>query len=124
MVRILLIFAGTICLFLGLIGVIIPILPTTPFLLLAAACYARSSKKFYDLLMTNRVFGAYLSNYRNGRGLPLKIKVFTIASLWITIALTMTFFVRSIWIDVLLIVVAIGVSVHIITIKTHVKGGI
>jgi len=119
-----LIFAGTICLFLGLIGIIIPILPTTPFLLLAAACYARSSKRFYDLLMNNRVFGAYLSNYHSGRGLPLKIKVFTIASLWITIALTMTFFTRSIWIDALLIMVAIGVSVHIITIKTHVKGGI
>ena len=73
-----LITAGTIFIGIGIIGIFIPILPTTPFLLLAAACYARSSTRFYDWLINNKLIGAYIKNYREGRGIPLKIKVFTI----------------------------------------------
>ncbi|EMR74903.1 hypothetical protein MBGDF03_00701 [Thermoplasmatales archaeon SCGC AB-540-F20] len=80
-----LITAGTVFVGLGIIGIILPILPTTPFLLLAAACYARSSKRFYDWLINNKWIGAYIKNYREGKGVPLKIKVFTISLLWITV---------------------------------------
>jgi len=76
--RYLLIISGTIFLGFGIIGIFLPILPTTPFLLLAAACYARSSKRFYNWLMNNRWFGNYIKNYRDGRGVPLKFKIFTI----------------------------------------------
>ena len=69
--RFLLIIAGTIFLVFGIIGIFLPILPTTPFLLLAAACYARSSKRFYNWLMNNKWFGNYIKNYNEGRGVPL-----------------------------------------------------
>ena len=59
--------AGTVCLILGIIGIILPILPTTPFLLLAAGCYARSSERFYNWLLNNRILGSYIRNYREGK---------------------------------------------------------
>ena len=97
----------------------VPILPTTPFLLLAAACYVRSSKRFYDRLMNNRVFGAYLRNYREGLGIPLKFKVFTITMLWLTIAITIIFFAQELWLRALLLIVAAGVAIHIAKIRNR-----
>jgi uncharacterized membrane protein YbaN (DUF454 family) len=114
----LLIIAGTIFLGFGIIGIFLPILPTTPFLLLAAACYARSSKRFYNWLMNNRWFGTYIKNYREGRGVPLKVKVFTISLLWITILASVFFIISNFLIEIILIIIAIGVTIHILTIKT------
>jgi len=116
--RYLLIIAGTIFLGCGIIGIFLPILPTTPFLLLAAACYARSSKRFYDWLMNNKWFGTYIKNYREGRGVPLKVKVFTISLLWTTILFSVFFVISNFWIKIVLIIIAIGVTIHILTIKT------
>jgi len=117
--RYLLIIVGTICLVFGIVGIILPILPTTPFLLLAAACYARSSQRFYNWLMNNRWFGNYIKNYREGRGVPLKFKVFIISLLWITILFSIYYVVDNFWIEIILIMTAIGVTIHIITIKTY-----
>ena len=116
--RYLLIISGTIFLGFGIIGIFLPILPTTPFLLLAAACYARSSKRFYNWLLNNRWFGTYIKNYREGRGVPLKFKIFTISLLWITIIFSVFFVISNFWIDLILILIAIGVTIHILTIKT------
>ena len=102
---------------LGIIGIFVPILPTTPFLLLAAACYMRSSERFYRWLTSNRIFGAYVSNYIEGRGMPIRIKVLTILVLWLTIGLTATFGVQNMVIRIVLICVALGVTTHIILIK-------
>jgi hypothetical protein len=115
--RRLLIGAGTLCVGLGIIGVFVPILPTTPFLLLAAACYMRSSKRFYQWLINNRIFGAYVRNYIEGRGMPLRIKIFTIVLLWLAISLSIAFGVQNTAIRVVLICVAIGVTIHIYLIK-------
>lgn len=115
--RRLLIGAGTLATGLGIIGVFIPILPTTPFLLLAAACYMRSSERFYQWLINNRIFGAYVRNYIEGRGMPIRIKVFTILLLWLAIGLSITFGVQNIVIRIVLICIAIGVTVHIGLIK-------
>ena len=119
--RYLLISAGTIFLGFGIIGIFLPILPTTPFLLLAAACYARSSKRFYDWLMNNKWFGTYIKNYREGRGVPLKFKIFTISLLWITILVSVFFVINNYWVKIILILIAIGVTIHILTIKTYKK---
>ena len=119
--RYLLISTGTIFLGFGIIGIFLPILPTTPFLLLAAACYARSSKRFYDWLMNNRWFGTYIKNYRDGRGVPLKFKIFTITLLWITIIVSVFLVMNNYWIKIILILIAIGVTIHILTIKTYKK---
>ena len=117
--RYLLISSGTISLVFGIIGIILPILPTTPFLLLAAACYARSSQRFYNWLMNNRWFGNYIKNYHEGRGVPLKFKIFTISFLWITILFSIYYVVDNFWAEVILFIIAISVTIHIITIKTY-----
>jgi len=112
-----LIAAGTFFCGLGLIGIFIPLLPTTPFLMLAAACYARSSKRFYDWLMNNRWFGRYLKNYREGRGISSKAKLISISLLWLTMALSGVI-VNLLLVWVVLIVIAALVTFHISTIPT------
>jgi len=117
----LLLIAGTLCVGLGIIGIFLPIVPTTPFLLLAAACYARSSQKFYTWLITNRVFGSYLKNYREGKGIPLRVKVGTLSLLWITIGFSVIFVIHILWIQSVLFFIAIAVTLHILATKTTQK---
>lgn len=117
--NLLLISAGTVFLALGVIGIFLPILPTTPFLLLAAACYARSSKRFYNWLINNKLFGSFIKNYRDGRGVPLKVKVFTLSLLWITIVFSVFVIITIPLIKIILVIIAFGVSIHILTIKTY-----
>jgi len=119
--RRLLFTAGTIFTGTGILGIFVPILPTTPFLLLAAACYVRSSQRFYNWLMNNRLFGTYISNYIQGKGMPLRVKVFTVSLLWITIGLSTWLVTQSIVIRVILVLVAVGVTTHIILIKNYEK---
>ncbi len=116
--RTLLVILGTLCVTLAAVGTFIPVLPTTPFLLLAAYFYARSSQRFYTWLVTNRWFGAYLRNYREGRGLPLRHKVITIALVWLSIGSAVLFVVTSWWMRLLLLIIAAGVSLHLGLIKT------
>lgn len=115
--RWLLIGAGTLSAGLGIIGVLVPILPTTPFLLLAAACYMRSSERFYQWLIDNRIFGTYVRNYIEGRGMPIKIKIFTVLLLWLTIGLTVALGVENVVVRIILLCVAIGVTAHVALIK-------
>ena len=117
--RYILVIAGTVFLGFGLIGIFLPILPTTPFLLLAALCYARSSLRFYNWLMNNKWFGKYIKNYHEKKGVPLKFKIFTISLLWITILISILFIIQSLWIRLILFIIATGVTIHILTIKTY-----
>jgi uncharacterized membrane protein YbaN (DUF454 family) len=116
--RRLLLIAGTLALVIGILGVFIPILPTTPFLLLAAACYVRSSQRFYHWLLNNRLLGVYIKNYIEGKGMSRRAKFFTIILLWITIGLSMWFATQNVVIRVILVLVAAGVTTHIIRIRT------
>ncbi len=117
----LLFIIGTLSMTVGILGIIVPILPTTPFLLLAAACYIRSSQKMYNWLLNNRVFGSYIKNYMQGKGIPLKTKVFTVILLWITIGLSAWFATQEVVIRVILILIAVGVTTHIVLIKSSEK---
>jgi len=117
--RYLLIVFGTVFLALGLIGIVLPVLPTTPFLLLASACYARSSKKFHNWLLSNKWFGSYIKNYQKGKGIPLKVKIMAISFLWIIILTSVYFFIENYLIEILLLVIATFVSIHIIFIKKY-----
>ena len=116
--RLLLIIAGTFFVGLGIIGIFLPLLPTTPFLLLAAACYARSSKRFYNWLLTNRWFGNYIRNYRERKEVPFKIKILSISFLWIAIGYSAIFVVHILLGRIILILIAIGVTIHILSIQT------
>jgi uncharacterized membrane protein YbaN (DUF454 family) len=117
--RRLLITTGTICVVIGIIGIFVPILPTTPFLLLAAACYLRSSQRFHSWLMNNRLLGAYIRNYTEGRGIPIKVKLLTIALLWLTIGISIGVAAPNLIVKIILAIIAIGVTLHIIFIRAR-----
>ena len=118
--RQLLIAAGTLSLAVGIIGIAVPVLPTTPFLLLAAGCYLRSSPRFYNWLMTNRLFGAYIRNYIEGRGIPVKVKLFIIILLWAAIGVSI-WLTANLTVTVILLIIAAGVTLHIIFIRVKRK---
>lgn len=121
-VRALLIAAGTICLCLGAIGIFLPVLPTTPFLLLAAACYMRSSERMHKWLINNRWFGEYIKNYQAGKGIPMKTKILALTVLWGTIAFSALFiFNELLLVQVILLCVAAGVTVHLVRLPTFKK---
>ena len=117
-IRVLLIACGTLCVALGVLGIFVPVLPTTPFLLLAAICYARSSERFYHWLLNNRWFGKYIKNYREGRGIPLREKILTLIALWVMIGFTTLHVVSAWWGQLILLGVAVGVTIHLVRIKT------
>jgi hypothetical protein len=116
--RTLLIVIGTLCVALGALGLFLPVLPTTPFLLLATVLYARSSERFYNWLMTNRWFGEYIRNYREGKGIPIKQKAFTLLLLWLTIGYAAWFVLSLWWAKLILVGIAVGVTVHLARART------
>ncbi len=120
---VLLMAGGTVCVGLGLVGTIVPILPTTPFLLLAAACYLRSSKRLYRWITTNRLFGEQLRRYREGEGLTKKVKGRALVVLWLGLVSSSLFAVpaKLWWIHLLLLVVGIGVTIHIVSLPTYAR---
>jgi hypothetical protein len=112
--------AGTVFVILGLVGVIVPVLPTTPFLLLAAACYLRSSERLHRWLLGNRIVGEYLRRYRDGDGMSARHKASTIVLLWVGLGASALFAVPAdmAGIKLLLVIVGVGVTVHLLRIKT------
>ena len=113
------IFVGTVFLFIGAIGVFLPVLPTTPFLLLAAACYIRGSERLYHWLLNNRILGEFIRNYREGKGITLRNKVLTTIFLWISISYSALIILKNPFIQGLLFFIAIAVSAHIILLPTY-----
>lgn len=102
---------GCLAVVLGVLGIFLPLLPTTPFLLLASACFARGSTRMHNWLQTNRVFGKYLRDYENGKGIPLRGKIWILIFMWTSMS-------YSIWrlhdrLVLQLVVVAIGTGVTI-----------
>ena len=116
--RKLFIVAGSLFVGLAIVGIFLPLLPTTPLLLLAAACYARGSDRFYNWLLNNRWFGKHIRNYREGKGIPWKIKSLSLTLLWITMGCSAAFAVNMLPLRIVLIVIAIGVTIHILYIRT------
>jgi uncharacterized membrane protein YbaN (DUF454 family) len=114
LMRAVLIVCGTLCVALGVLGIFLPLLPTTVFLLLAAACYARSSERFYQRLVNDRWLGAYIRNHREGRGMRRRDKAVTLALLWAGIGATAVWTVTAIWLRLLLAVIAVAVTIHVV----------
>ena len=106
-------FAGTFFLAVGVIGIFLPVLPTTPFLLLSAACYFKGSRRMHDWLLNNKWFGSYLRNYREGKGVSVKVKAISILSLWATIGYSAFYVIDILIVRIVLLVVAIAVTLHI-----------
>jgi uncharacterized protein len=109
--RILFIIAGSISLLLGIIGAFLPLLPTTPFVLLSAYCYAKSSARLYELLLKHKIFGRIISDYSKNRIIRKKTKIIAISFMWISLSVSLIFFMPFLWVRI--IVIAIGLSVTI-----------
>lgn len=98
-VRVVLLAVGFVCVALGAVGVVTPVLPTTPFLLVAAACFARASPRFYQRLLANPTFGPLIRDWREHRAIPLRAKLTAIAAITLTIGSSVVFFVEPWWGD-------------------------
>jgi uncharacterized protein len=118
LINFLLILAGSISVLLGIIGIFVPILPTTPFLLLAAACYIRSSDKFYSWLINNRWLGKYIQDYREKRGMKLSSKVLSISMLSVSIMYAVIYATDILILRIVLLLIAVSVTYHLVSIKT------
>lgn len=108
--------AGTLFVGLGLIGAFVPILPTAPFLLLAAACFAHGSERMHRWLLGHRLFGRHLRDYRAGRGLAAAPKALTLLLLWATMGFSVAVVLpeRPWWPKALLLAIALAVTFHIL----------
>jgi uncharacterized membrane protein YbaN (DUF454 family) len=115
--KLILIITGSLFVVIGIIGIFIPLLPTTPFLLLAAALFARSSDKFYKLITNNKWFGAYIKDYNEGKGIRLKVKISAIIILWISIIISVLF-LKLLILKLSLMFIAVLATTYIISIKT------
>ncbi len=113
-----LIMAGLFFVGLGTLGVFLPLLPTTPFLLVAAACFLRSSRRLYCWLINHRVFGAYIRNYLKYRAVSPKAKTISILLIWITISYSALCVIENIPLRVFLFVLALVMSIRILLFKT------
>ena len=114
----LLIVLGSICLALGVIGIFLPLLPTTPFLLLSAALYVRSSEKLYQWLIHQKYLGTYIRNFREHKAIPLRAKIISVAMVWITLTYCAIMVSEEIWIKIIFLLLAIGDTWHILSYKT------
>ncbi|MCK5625774.1 YbaN family protein [Candidatus Bathyarchaeota archaeon] len=127
-IRALWFMAGTISLVLGAIGIVLPILPTTPFLLASAACYYKSSSRMHNWLLNNKWFGEYIRNYQEGKGIPLKTKITALTVLWVTIGVSTFFFLEPLLppflvlpMQLTMIIVAIVVTIYMLRLPTYKK---
>lgn len=117
-IRYALLAIGWLSVALGVIGIFLPVLPTTPFLLLAAACFMRSSKRFYLWLVNHRQLGPWIVDYLEGQGIPLKAKVYAIGLMWLSIGLS-CYLVPLFWARAFMLISAVLVSLYILKQKTR-----
>ena len=114
-----LIFIGSLSLFLGLLGIALPLLPTTPFLLLSATCYFHGSDKLYHWLMAHPTLGPYIHSFREEKAIPLRVKVVSVTMVWVTLLYCIFFVVNYLWLKLLLLFLAIAISWHILSYATR-----
>ncbi|MBI5219795.1 MAG: YbaN family protein [Bacteroidia bacterium] len=103
---------------LGILGIFLPVLPTTPFLLLAAFLFSRSSQHFHQKLLKNKYLGKYISSYIEKKIIPARVKLITLLLLWITILSSVIFFIDIFWLKIILLFIASVITAHILLIKS------
>lgn len=117
--RLILIIVGAISLVLGVLGIFLPMLPTTPFLLLSAAVWVKASPSLYDWLLNHKVLGEYIRNFREHRAIPLRVKIISVSLVWLTIGYCIFAVVDEWWwAQVLMFLLATAISWHILSFKT------
>ena len=109
--------AGTFFLALGIVGIFVPLLPTTPFLLLASACYLRGSERMHRWLLSHGRLGAYIRAYEEGRGIPVRAKILAVTMMWASIGYAVYRFPIP-WLQLVLLLVATGVTFYLLRLPT------
>ena len=109
---------GLIALGLGILGAFLPVLPTTPFLLLAAALFMRGNKNLHNWLMTHPKLGTYIANFTQHKAIPLKVKIVSITTLWLTLLYCAICIAEHWALRAMFLAIAIGVTIHILSYKT------
>ena len=114
-----LILLGSLSLLLGLLGIALPLLPTTPFLLLSATCYFHGSDSLYRWLMAHPTLGPYIHSFREEKAIHLRVKVVSVSMVWITLLYCIFFVLEPLWLRILLFLLAVGISWHILSYATR-----
>ncbi len=114
----LLVSVGVLSVGLAAAGIFLPLLPTTPFLLLAAACFIQSSDRLYRWLITHKWFGPYIKNYREHKAITNRAKVVILLLLWGTLGYTAIGVISALAVRVLLLLIGVGVTLHMLSLKT------
>lgn len=117
-VKYLYLISGFLLVIIGVIGIFLPVLPTTIFLILASACFIRSSPQANEWLRNHKILGMYIKNYQDKSGLTIKAKIFNITFLWIIISASAIFFMELWYIRLILFLIAVGVTIHLLKVKT------
>jgi uncharacterized membrane protein YbaN (DUF454 family) len=102
---------GTLALVLGVIGIFLPLLPTTPFVLLAAACYARGSRRFHEWLLAQRTFGPIIREWEQHRSIPYRTKLTAVVLMSVTLGASIVFFVKPLWLKGVLALMGVALAV-------------
>lgn len=110
--------SGFLLVAIGVIGIFLPLLPTTIFLILASICFVKSSPGANEWLRNHKVLGGYIDNYQNKTGLTRNAKIVNIITLWTSILLSAFLLTEALYIRIILLAIAIGVTIHLVMIKT------
>ncbi len=113
---------GSLSLAMGILGIFLPLLPTTPFLLLTAALWIKGSPRLYQRLLAHKRLGPYIRQFREQRAIPLRAKIVSVSLVWITLGYSAGWLVGNLLLRILLVVLAIGITVHILSYRTLRRG--
>lgn len=102
----------------GIVGIFVPLVPTTPFLLLAGWCFCRSSPRLHRWLLAHPWFGHYIKQYQEQRGIPRPAKILGLLMLWLSMGYLIIFVIQALWLRVLLTAIALAVSIYLLHLKT------
>jgi uncharacterized protein len=117
--RLLLISVGLLATVLAIVGIFLPLLPTVPLLLLAAACFGRSSARLQCWLLGHPRLGPLVNDYLHGESIPRQAKIKAVALLWLSIVLSALFLAEGLWLRLLLVVIGAGVTVYLLRLPTR-----
>jgi uncharacterized membrane protein YbaN (DUF454 family) len=117
MKKMILMICGWLLLVLAIIGIVLPVLPTTPFVIAAAACFSVGDPQMYHRLETSKVFGPYIEGWRTKQGISAARKASAIATLWVLMGVSI-WITQKLWLTMLLLFIAIGVTIHLLLMKT------
>jgi hypothetical protein len=120
--RLILISVGVGSTVLAVVGIFVPLLPTVPLLLLAAACFARSSESFHSWLLEHPQLGPMVRDYLAGQGIPLRAKVTAIALIWASISVSVLFLIPLLWVKFFLIAIGLCVTIYLLRLPLAERG--